>query len=675
MSDLAVQPLSLVDELILSLLDEESGYFRQVPGWNLNCTIVGGVLAELSLRSRIDTDLESLILLDPTATGDPVLDPILQEVAAEPAQRNAQHWIERLAPRAEQIIDLTLERLVESRVLQYHDGGFWSLTPIGRHESADADSGDGTEAEFVKERLRKEIFSGEVPDPRDAIIVSLINTCGVLRFIFDLDEEAEKRVEAICRLDLIGRAIAVAVDENIAGRSFRRSALAKPIPVVPLRGLLRGPHVRDGNLPALVAGLAAEYGPVFELRLPLRERMIVLAGPETNRWMHRHGRTHLRTRDYLEDFEKIYGGSAILPALDGRDHFRYRKAMQPSYSRTRLERRLDEVYLLARQHMKTWTVGRTLPAVGMCRRLINAEMSPLMVGIDSQDVVDDLHKFKERALRTHLGKTLPKFMLSTPGMRRRAKLLEEVVGRIIRDHPTGEREGCPRDLADDLLNLHTNDCLLLPEANLRFVLSAPMIASMYVGDQLAFAVHALLSQPALLEKIRGEADALFEAGDPDRDSVTGPATDVTRRFLMECMRLYPTVPMSLRNVKNSCAVEGYELPLGAQVLVVSTATHFMSDVFPDPFSLDIDRYLAPRNEHVGTGYAPYGLGTHNCIGWRWTELQLLLNLLMLAHHFTLRIAPKNYELRISPFPTMKPNRKLRFTIAGRRREIPSAAPR
>ena len=296
LSGLALQSLSLVDELVLTLLDEESGYFRQVPGWNLNCTIVGGALAELSLRSRIDSDLESLILLDPTATGDPVLDLILEEVAAEPEQWNAQYWIERLAPRAEKIIDLALERLVESGVLQYHEGGFWSLTPIGRHGASDADGEDGTAAEYVKERLRKEIFSDEVPDLRDAIIVSLIESCGVLRFIFDLDEEAEKRVEAICRIDLIGRAISLAVDENIAGRLFRPSALTKPIQVVPLRRLLRGPHVRDGNLPALVAGLAAEYGPVFELRLPLRERMIVLAGPETNRWMHRHGRTHLRAR-------------------------------------------------------------------------------------------------------------------------------------------------------------------------------------------------------------------------------------------------------------------------------------------------------------------------------------------------------------------------------------------
>ena len=33
----ATQRLSLPEELILMLLNEESGYFHQVPGWNLNC--------------------------------------------------------------------------------------------------------------------------------------------------------------------------------------------------------------------------------------------------------------------------------------------------------------------------------------------------------------------------------------------------------------------------------------------------------------------------------------------------------------------------------------------------------------------------------------------------------------------------------------------------------------
>ena len=662
--------LTLVDELVLTLLNEESGYFRQVPRWNLNCAIVGAALAELSLASRIDTDMESLILLDGTATGDPALDPVLYKIAASPERRNAQYWIERLAPEAESIIDVTLDRLVDLKILQHHDGDFWSLAGSAWRMGVHTGSEVGTAVEFVKTRISRAIFNNEIPDPRDIVIICLIDTCDVLRFIFELDEESEERVEQICKMDLIGRAIADAVGHNIAGPLLRRSALAKQIPVVKLRKLLRSKHLRSGNLPAVFAELHEEHGPVFEVRPPFREPMICLAGPDTNHWVHRHGRMHLRARDYLEDFEKVYGGVGLLPALDGADHFRYRKSIQPAYSRTRLADQLDEFLAHSRSCMATWGVGEAQQAVGMCRKLINAAMSPLTVGIDSQDILDDMHKFKDRALKTYLAKTLPKFMLKTPGMRRRARLVDEVTDRVLSLHTPAQRAGCPRDLADDLLGMHTSDRQFLPESNLRFVLSAPLIASMYVGDQLSFVAYAMLSQPEFHEKIRAEADAVFADGDPDGEMLTGPATDVTRRFIMECMRMYPIVPLSLRNVMNTCEVEGYELPEGVRVLIATTATHYMEDLFPDPFQFDIDRYQAPRKEHLGTGYAPYGLGTHTCLGARLTELYLATNLLMMAHYFTLEIAPKNYELKISPFPSMSPNRKLKFVVAEKRRELP-----
>ena len=66
-----IRPLSLTEELILMLLNEQNGYFHQVPGWELNCAVIGGVLADLSLQSRIDTDMVSLHLVDSTENGQP----------------------------------------------------------------------------------------------------------------------------------------------------------------------------------------------------------------------------------------------------------------------------------------------------------------------------------------------------------------------------------------------------------------------------------------------------------------------------------------------------------------------------------------------------------------------------------------------------------------------------
>ena len=664
------QQLTLTQELILMLLNEETGYFHQVPGWDLNCAVVGAVLAELSLRSRIDTDMESLFLLDATKTGNPSIDPILEEIASGSNQHNTRYWIEHLAPRADTIIDSVLDRLVEMKILEHHDGEFWTLARNDWKMELYSDAETGTASQFVRTRISRAIFMNEIPDPRDVIVISLINTCDVFRFMFQLDDETEARIQAICQMDLIGRSITEAVSHNLAGPTLRRPAFVKKIPTVSLRKLLLNRHIRDGNLNALFGTLAQEYGPVFKVRPPFAKPMVFLAGLEANRWVHKHGRMYLRARDYFSEFEKVYGASGLLPSLDGADHFRLRKNLSPAYSRGRLGEQIDKLYHHARSYMASLNVGVSYPATPMCRRMINAQLSPLFIGVDTQDVMDDLMKFKERALSVHVARILPKFTLNTPGMKRRAKTLDTLMERIEKVHTPAQRAGCPRDLVDDYLSLHASDPQFLPESNLRFAFSAALIASVYLGDTFSLVVYAMASQPELYEKIRNEADAIFANGDPDVESFTPSSMDVTHRFLMECMRMYPIVPMSIRNVMNTFVFEGYELPLGERLHIAPTATHYMSDVFPDPYTFDIDRYLPSRNEHRSPGYAPYGLGTHMCLGTRWMELQLAINLLMLAHYFKIEVSPANFKLRFNPFPSLKPSKKLKFVIAEQRHELP-----
>ncbi len=669
---LTAQTLSLPEELILMLLNQETGYFHQVPGWNLNCAVCGAVLAELSLLSRIDTDMESLFLVDPTETGNPTLDPILKEIIREPTQRNTRFWIERFAARAESIIDLVLDRLVDLKILEHHDGNFWTLSRTGWQTELHGATQEGSASQFIKTRISRTIFSKEIPDPRDIIVICLINTCDVFRFIFQLDDESEKRIQALCKIDLIGRSIANAVTQTLIGPLFRHSSLVKKeIPSVSLPKLLINPHTRKGNIPALFADLTQKYGPVFQIRPPFQEPMIFLSGAKVNRWVHRNGRMYLRARDYFTDIEKVYGASGLIPSLDGAEHFRLRKAMQPGYSRERLEGSLSPLYGYIRAFMGDWKVGSSVHAVRLCRRMINAQISPLVLSIDSQDIVEDLIKFKERALTTHVAKILPKFLLHTPDMKRPAKAIDVAMQRVQSVHTPAQRAGCPRTLADDLLSLYASDPQFLPESNMGFSLSAPMLASMYLGDALAFALYAMASHPELYSRIRSEADALFDGPDPDKKGFAKSEIDVTNRFIMECMRMYPIVPMSLRNVMNSCVIENYALPVGTRVFIAQTAPHYMEDVFPNPFSFDIDRYLPPRNEHLSPGYAPYGLGTHTCLGFRWVELQLAVNLLMVAHYFTLEVSPANYKLRFNPFPSMSPSKRMKFRIAEQRRALPA----
>ena len=664
----AVDSLSLPEELLLALLNEESGYFHQVPGWNLNCAVAGAVLAELSLIGRIDTDLQSLNLLNSSTTGRPLLDPILQEIATEAEPHDARYWVERLAQRSESVIAETLDGLVEQQILDHHLGEFYTLTKSRRREAALRE--DYTAGDFVKARLIRILFTDAIPSPREVIITGLINACHAFHVMFQIDEEVEERIQFVSQMDLIGQAIAAAVGESIIiGPALRRPSLTKEIPTVSVRDLVSNRELREGRLPAGFACLAEKYGPVFELRIPFQQNMIVLAGVETNQWVQRSGRLFLRSKEYFEGVDKAYGVSRSMHSIDGADHFRFRKSLQPAYTSSVLTRRLDEVYNLSRKHMATWEVGSAMPAQKMLRPFLNAQASPLLASIDTQDEIEDALKYKMRVLNVGIAKMMPGFMLKTPSMRRRAKAMDQIVDRMQSTHTAAQRVGMPQDVVDAYIALHASDPQFLPESDLSLPLGAILMTSMYMGDQLGFALYWLVQNPDLYERVTAEADALWAEGDPTEADLTLDRIDVTHRVLMETLRMSPIVAMSMRTVMNTCVVEGYELPVGSRLLIAQTASHYSEEAFPDPWKFDIDRYLPPRSEHVGGGYAPYGLGTHSCLGFRWSDLHLALNLLMLTHYFKIELARPYKRLPMDPLPSQSPSNRLKFRLVERRHAL------
>ena len=106
--------LRFAEEIILILLDDEDGKFVRVPRWSLNYALAGGVLMDLAMENRIDTDIENLMLIDATPVGDSLLDPVLAEIAAE-GQKDIRSWLELIAEKASDIREEALTRLVAER--------------------------------------------------------------------------------------------------------------------------------------------------------------------------------------------------------------------------------------------------------------------------------------------------------------------------------------------------------------------------------------------------------------------------------------------------------------------------------------------------------------------------------------------------------------------------------
>ena len=199
--------LRFVEETMLLLLGDEDGRFASVPSWSLDYAIAGGVLMDLALEHRIDTDLDNLVLLDATPTGDSLLDPALADIADE-EQHDARFWLERIATGAAEIREDALRRLVDAGILERQDDRFMWVFRSRRYPII-----DGEAEREVKLRIMGVLFSDEIPDPRDVMIICLADACGIFDELLSRREmeRATPRIDQVRRLELIGRTITHAI--------------------------------------------------------------------------------------------------------------------------------------------------------------------------------------------------------------------------------------------------------------------------------------------------------------------------------------------------------------------------------------------------------------------------------------------------------------------------------
>ena len=201
--------MRFVEEILLLLLRDEGGKFVAVPGIALDNALAGGVLMDLALENRIDTDPGRLILVDPTPVGDSLLDPTLAAIAGG-EQRDALYWVGQTALRAAEIRREALSRLVERGILEHDEGRFLWVFRSRRYPIV-----DGRAEREVKLRILGVLLSDDIPDPRDIVIIGLADACGLLPALLPEGEydKARARIDQVRRLDLIGQATSRAIHD------------------------------------------------------------------------------------------------------------------------------------------------------------------------------------------------------------------------------------------------------------------------------------------------------------------------------------------------------------------------------------------------------------------------------------------------------------------------------
>jgi golgi phosphoprotein 3 len=206
--------LTLADEIVVLMLHDDTGAIRSACAGVANIAIAGGILMELALLDRIDTDLTSLFIVDPGPVGDKLLDQALRQIAAEPQKRSSGWWIERLGLHSGDLSRRVLARLVEAGILRVEDQQFlWMFSRRAYPQRT------GREEREAKARLMSVIFDDALPTPRDTLLVSLADSTGILDQMLTSKElsKVSKRIAEVVALEEISRSVrAVASSRRVA---------------------------------------------------------------------------------------------------------------------------------------------------------------------------------------------------------------------------------------------------------------------------------------------------------------------------------------------------------------------------------------------------------------------------------------------------------------------------
>ena len=657
--------LLAAEEFLLFVLDEQHGTLLPMTERTEHLVFAGAVLMDLQLADRIDTDLDHLTLSDPAPLDDDVLDPALADIVGAKETHDALYWVERTARRGHEIRERTTARLVSRGILREPgDDAFLSLTPEVAHARR-YPSANGVAAEHVRLRIMRVLFSDDIPDPADIVIISLVDACGVWRKLLTAEElvRARKRIEIVSRLDLIGRAVATLVrmvrPTAPAARAAAGLPLARGWPLVGSTFAV----ARDPRTFFLQEYL--RVGPVFEVRT-LTRNFVAMAGQEANQFMARSERMHLHTSDMWDPLCAEFGATRFVLNMDGKDHVRMRRETKDGLSRQLIESRIPEAVEVIRRSVAEMPLNAPLPALPAVLRLVGETTSAIVAQSSTGEYIDDVRMVLREAVTRGFLHTprVPK----TPRLRRALRRAAELSDRWLTKHQL-QQHARKANAIDDILALHRADPTFLPECDLPLTALLPLFAGVEtVGSIAACMLYVVLKDPALRERAQAEADALFAGGAPDAAKVR--EMDVLHRIMLEALRMYTPVPGIQRRVTTSFDFAGHRIPAGETLFLAFFVTHDLPEHFPDPRRFDIDRYLPGREEHKQPGvFAPFGIGAHHCAGRGFAETQLPLIVATLLHEADMELVPPAYELRTERwvlFPSFVPDKKFKLRMRSRR---------
>ncbi|HLK64244.1 MAG TPA: GPP34 family phosphoprotein [Bryobacteraceae bacterium] len=200
--------LTMLEEVVLLAVDEKTGQLRSTREFGTAYALVGAVFFDLALLRKIDTDTESIHIIDTAPTGNATLDHVLSQMAQRPNLTTVRAWIEELFLQRADLEGEALSSLIGQGILRHEVSKLLWIIDVERFPMV-----NNRHQQHVKLRLAHAILTDDIPDTRDIMLVSIAERCGLLNYVLSSAELANRRerIEMLCNLETISRKVTDAI--------------------------------------------------------------------------------------------------------------------------------------------------------------------------------------------------------------------------------------------------------------------------------------------------------------------------------------------------------------------------------------------------------------------------------------------------------------------------------
>ncbi len=380
-------------------------------------------------------------------------------------------------------------------------------------------------------------------------------------------------------------------------------------------------------MPQTLLDVTREYGGISRLRMGPVSMYLVADGDLILEMISKRAgelRKSNRTRASLGD----HLGDGLI-TLEGTEHRRHRRLMQPVMHTQRVAEQADTMVELARRRVEMWPDGSV--------REIRTEMADLTLRIvcaalfgiraderEGEALVSAVHAFAE-SLNLTLRRAFPiPAWLPTRGNRLRresVRAVDDLAYRLIRERRRAGTDG--GDLLSVLLSSRADDGGPgLSDVEVR----AELMTMFFAGHEtsaaaLTWALYLLDEHPDVAARVRAEIASVLHSR-PARFA------DLSRLPLLvqvvkETLRLYPPGWVFDRSPLHDLMLGGYTIPKGANMLFSPWVVHRDPALWAAPAEFRPERFADGASVRRGA-YIPFGDGPRLCIGNRFAEAEIAL---------------------------------------------------